>query len=405
VKGDVLLLSQDDVNLFVDRHRNVNGLVIDGKLIIGSRENEVDASDIFDISGLSNIVEVTGKLQVGSNPELTTTAGLQNIRGVGGLNINRNNNLTSFTFNSLKTVHDQFVIYWNNSINSLDGFSALASVGSYFSIEMNESLATLKGLGALDTLYSVEITDNPALVDISALASLVRVGNDVLIDGNNSLVTLNGLEKLQYVGADFSLDKGCLMCGNEKLKDIQVSSLAFIGGDCRLSNNTNAEVIDFPGLIEIKGTLDLNGFNKLSHFAGFGGLLKIGGDLSIRSNEVLSDLDGFSKLDSLGGYLRIYANPSLATMNFASLTSVNLISVFSNPRITSFNGFFNSQIIINTGVEISWNSGLNDFCSLRPLVDRARASGVNALIDIVNNGDHNDGEYTNDYSWIKANCY
>jgi hypothetical protein len=405
VKGDVLLYSQDDVNLFVDRHKDIRSLVIGGKLIIGSLENTFGPSDIHDISGLSNIVEVTGNLQVVNNPGLGTTAGLQNIRRVGdNFNISRNENLTALTFDNLKTVQGQFIIYWNKSIGSMDGFTGLTSVGSYFTIGMNESLVSLDGLGALDTLYSVNITNNPALTDISTLTNLVWIKDDVLIDGNPSLRTLSGLEKLQYVGGDFLLDKGCLECGNESLKEIKLISITFIGGDCKLSNNTNAEVIDFPRLTEIKGALQLDGFAKLSGFEGFKVLSKIGGDLSVKNNQRLSELNGFSNLASLGGSLRIHANEVLKSMDFGGLKFAEFISVTKNPGIISFDGFFMSGIVINNGVEASWNKGLNDLCSLKPLIDKVKASTTNAVIVIVNNGNHKEGEYTNDYSWIKANC-
>jgi len=404
LKGDVLLYSQNDVNSFVDKHKNIQSLVIAGKLIIGSPENKADPSDIQDISGLSNIVEVIGKLQIGSNPRLPTTKGLQNIRSVGDLNINRNENLVSLTFDNLESVHGQFVIFWNKSITSLDGFFALTSIGSYFNINLNESLMSLNGLGTLDTLRSMDITNNSALADISVLTDLVWVKEDVVIDGNPSLSTLSGLENLQYVGGDFLLDKGCLMCGNENLKEIRPVSLTFIGGDCKLSNNMNAAEIDFTRLKEIQGSLELNGFTQLSQIDGFERLSRIGGDLSVKNNQALIDLDGFSNLNFLGGYLRVHANPSLESMRFGSLAFAKYISVVNNPGIVSFDGFFGSGIVINIGIEISRNNGLTDLCSLKPLIERAKVSATNPVTDIFNNGSQNQEGYTNDYLWIEAKC-
>ena len=402
--ADVVLTTQQEVDAFVEDHKNIKTIIIDGNLVVGAPLGTFHSTDIHDISGLSNVAQVTGDLYVRGNPGLQTTLGLQHVQRVGGLfNINKNESLETLRFENLESVDGQFVIHWNPSITSLEGFGKLNHIGSYFNVSLNQSLASMTGLGRLDTLYSLEISDNANLTDISALRDLVWVKTSVLIE-NSALTTLAGLEKVQYVGGDFLLNKGCLNCGNEQLSEIQLSELGYIGGDCNLANNENAVSIDFPALTRIGGSLVLDGFENISAFDGFQTLEKIANELSIGRNRSLEQLTGFVALDSIGSYLRIYENPALTTLSFPQLTSVKVISISRNDAISTLDNSFNPHIAFTLGVQVEWNQGLVDLCSVKPLIDRAIATEETPLISIWNNGPGSEGQHVNNYPWIQENC-
>src|SRR5690606_12016608 len=115
--GDVELYSQAAVNNYATDHPNCTE--ISGGLYISG-------NDINDLSPLSNLTSVGGKLYISfnSNSNLTNLDGLSNLTSVGG----------------------DLEISYNSSLTNLDGLSNLTSVGADLVIYFNYSLTDISGL-------------------------------------------------------------------------------------------------------------------------------------------------------------------------------------------------------------------------------------------------------------------
>jgi len=200
-----------------------------------------------DLSGLHCLCEVQGDLTVGPNNGLTDLVGLDNLRSVFSLSVERSPALvtlagldrlesvvTSLELNTLLTlerldsldalqsVGGDLKIYDAPQLNRLAGLGALESVGYELSIQGcdsllglntldtldslerltisdNASLRTINGLGgALEGLLSIEITENNALVEIDGLDGVVEVSGTLDILDNPALESVTGLSAMTY---------------------------------------------------------------------------------------------------------------------------------------------------------------------------------------------------------------
>lgn len=378
VEHSVNLYSQEDVDDFVISNNNAAQIEIAGDLTIGSKEASSE-SNIIDISGLSNITRIEGKLLIKNNPELISVSNFENLTHVGHLSINRNRTLTEVSFSQLNEVDTYLMIFSNESIRTINGFNNLTKIGSSLYIVSNESLEKIEGFQLLNTINgALVITDNNNLNETKSFAELSHIGLDLII-------------------GEFCYNEECL---NARLKEIDFKKLKFIGGDCIIKDHPNLETISMSSLNEISGSLLLSRHPKLESGLNFRSLTKIAGDLQIESCTSLINLDAFNySLETIGAELTIENNHSMVSMDFQKIKSINKLSIEYNNKISSCTNFFPEDIKINTLV-IASNDNLEDLCSLKYLLDATILTTSDPLIVIYGNGSHDDND-----EWIQTNCY
>ncbi|WP_298510945.1 hypothetical protein [uncultured Kordia sp.] len=216
--GNVTLLSQQQVNEF-----GAFGLTgVNGDFIIG---NPNALTDIVDLTPLASITEITGRLAIIGNENLTSFQGLQNISSVEGYQLLIKNNpaitslagftnllsVTSLTIDgnngltSLAGIHNNFSVVSevrimnNSNLTSLQGIDALGlTTENDLRISNNDALMSLEGVENITQLRFLTIEDNDALNSMAAFESLTQV-LDLYLNNNDTLVTLVGLEQLMEV--------------------------------------------------------------------------------------------------------------------------------------------------------------------------------------------------------------
>ncbi len=146
-----------------------------GNLVI----QEARPGAIQSLSGLRNLQEVDGNLIIRLNRDLQDLRGLSSLRRISG----------------------ELNIQSNGQLSRLRGLERLNYVGSQMMIVGNPALINVDALVALKRVNgSCFIHKNPALQQITGLAQLLQIAGDLVLRENPSLTSLDGLEALQQIG-------------------------------------------------------------------------------------------------------------------------------------------------------------------------------------------------------------
>jgi hypothetical protein len=139
----------------------------------------IEGEDIVNLDSLSGIDTINGSLMICGNENLSSLAGLNNIKTIQG-------------YLSIGGIE----CWGNSSLTNLEGLNNLTSVGYSISVAFNSDLLTLSGLDSLSSVgHSVWIENNPSLKNLHGLESLASASS-IFISGNNSIINLNGLSNL-----------------------------------------------------------------------------------------------------------------------------------------------------------------------------------------------------------------
>ncbi|ALM49352.1 hypothetical protein AMR72_10870 [Flavobacterium psychrophilum] len=329
-----------DTGYFIKSQADVNLLAfssickIEGDLYIGS-DLRSPASDITDLSGLSTIQEVTGKLVIVINNELQNLHGLENIKKVGALEIIDNSKLTSLE---------------GLSIVEITGVTDSNNQKSGLLILRNDALTNLKGLENLTSVPSVKLSQNKALKDITALAGLESLPELELIE-NYALINLEGFNNLTNVGS-IRLESNLLLNSLGAFDNLTDLGSFYCGGN--------------PMLLSLKG------FEKLTKI----------NVLSVLQSQFTS-LEGIQNVRSID-YLRIESNPKLNNIaQLDKLTSVHSVDLRDNQSLVSLQGLHNLKSCIYK-INIQENNALTSVSALSSLesIDELEIRDCNALTSL-----------------------
>jgi len=164
--GNVTLTTQAEVDAFPS-----SCTIITGNLTIGLPSG---ATDINDLSNLSNLEEITGDLSIRFNPNLMSLNGLSSLTSV-----------------------DKLFVQFNDELTDMSALTQLNT--DFVGIAFNPSLETLNGLSGITTASTIVIQDNNALIDVSGLSNLTTVNSDINITNNAVLENIEGLTSLASV--------------------------------------------------------------------------------------------------------------------------------------------------------------------------------------------------------------
>ncbi|MEN0045920.1 MAG: DUF4397 domain-containing protein, partial [Bacteroidota bacterium] len=167
--GDIVINSQSQLDLFLEVCDTIKGNLI------------IRNSDVIDLSPLSNVVHVEGRLEIVGNSNLTNIIGLESLVAVdGSVAIENNPQLFAIQgLSSLGQIGGSLRISNNSNLLSLQGLEALNNVGEEgLFISSNVALETLNGLQNIRTIEGrIEITDNLNLIDYCDLSEVLASEN------------------------------------------------------------------------------------------------------------------------------------------------------------------------------------------------------------------------------------
>ncbi len=336
---------------------------------------EIRGEDITSLAGLSNIRSVGGDFIIANNPRLTVLTGLGNLNTIGwNLVIHNNDSLSSLTgMNNLSGIGNELQIQSNDALITLEGLEGVEAVGS-LSIRSNYALSGLEGLENLQTLNgSLVIYSNRELYSLEGLRGLQHIGGLISINFNDALQSLAGLNNIDP-GSIYELsivNNGSLsvcdvesICGYLSAPNSQVNiggnapgcrskiELAYLCGTALPCNNeplvlssqfdvdvfaqVYPDCMDYPGNVTIRG-------EDITNLDGLSELHSTGGNLNISYNDLLPGLDGLESLESVGGDLSIYSNPALVSLEgLLGLQSIHgALAISSNYGLQSLAGLDN----------------------------------------------------------------
>jgi hypothetical protein len=351
-----------NADVIVNSQAGLAGLVgvsrINGNLSIGGPITSTDLSE------LTQLNTVTGRLQIFDTPSLRSLAGLANLRVVGDLTLGRLVNVTDFTPLSGVPAVATLTLTGMPQVTSLAAFGGMSYSGLV--ITQMPGLTTLSDLknapGAMTG--PITLSGNARLFDASVLRNVVTVGGSFSVTGNPLFTTLNDFVGLTQV-------TGAVVIGGTGLTAPGPASLAHIGGSLTVNvNELDAlSTFDLPGLEDVGGDLVLDDARNApgspasapllvrlsaleligNNVSGGGGASRRifdlslpnialigGGDLSLltglrnlAANGFVSnatiEISGDPDLKTLvlggihansGGWIEIDGNPSLATLQF-----------------------------------------------------------------------------------------
>jgi len=357
-QGDIVLNSQQEIEDFAATYPGC--AEIPGNLTI---------KNATDLSGLSQIVTITGELKLENNI-LPSLNGLHNINSIGtnvilfnndivnfnGLNITTtignltitNNNIASFSGSSISEVGGNLTIS-KNICENFSGLENLTTIGGQLFIGNHIQLTEFTGLENLTSVgTNIELHNNRNLSTISALSGISSMNGKLSLIANNTLTSLTGLENI-----DANDIQNLIVATNPNLSICSILNVCTYlenDGPHNISGNTqgcNTETEVLYGCSNTNiscpmGDITLTLQQQIDDFASIVNCNSIPGRLIIRGETTTSinNLDGLSQLTSIEGGLEIDANNALTSLSgLENLTTTGYdLIINNNKNLTNLTG-------------------------------------------------------------------
>jgi hypothetical protein len=238
------------------------GAAVNCELLGQVLQGDVVISNGLDIKALEEIELITGDVLI-DGTLLSSLAGLEALKTIGGnLTITNNTNLKKLSGSAL---------------------SNLEIVGGSITVDNNAALTSVD-LPSLVSAGAINITFNPALLEITGYANLALVEDHIKIEGNAGLTTLSGFGSLERIGGQGSCAEGCYLPGEGGLDLIEqmglsemtaFESLSTVEGGIYL-REIAIDVLNFPELTDAGDGFEYDGWQveeillpKLEHCIQF----------------------------------------------------------------------------------------------------------------------------------------
>ncbi|MEM9544512.1 MAG: hypothetical protein AAGA77_00995 [Bacteroidota bacterium] len=151
-------------------HSSINTLDLTGIEIIDGPLHLVN-TDAKDLSFLSGIKEVRGKIEIANNEDLESLFGLENLQFVETINIRLNKNLRNVS--SLRDVQIEKALHLvQNGIEQVPVFNGLANPS--IEINIDEPMESLEIISSIESASNIRVVDSK-LVDLADFKNLKEI--------------------------------------------------------------------------------------------------------------------------------------------------------------------------------------------------------------------------------------
>jgi hypothetical protein len=184
------------------------------------------------LDGLGPLESVEGRIDVRGNPVLRDLSGLSGLKQVAG---------------SIY-VHD------NDALLTLEDLNELVSLRGILEISDNDALVDLTGLGAFAAARGLWISDNDALATLDGLDGFWAQSLDLLLEvsGNPVLTDVRALANLQGTLRDVRFSD------NDSLREVSLNSgLTILSGALVVTENAVLETLLVPGLTHVAQAVEI----------------------------------------------------------------------------------------------------------------------------------------------------
>ncbi len=240
------------------------------------------------------------------------------------------------------------------SITDLSPLAGLTTIdwNSWLTIS-GTSVVSLAGLDGLTSVFSVDISNNALLTDITALFSIGTHTGALFINGNTLLTNLNGLDNVTELPVG-----GLFIENNPSLTDLGgVSNITSIGASLVIGNND--------------ALVDLNDLAGLTH---------VPSNMSINNNDALTDISALGNLVDFDAVFYLRLNSQLTQLgDLSNMTGLDGLIIWSNNLLNNVDGLSGLKTVADTGLAISYNNSLSNLDGLAGL------ESSDANVEISNN--------------------
>ena len=349
----------------------------------------IDLPDLIEITDLKNVTEIEGRLALAGLPHLENLSGLEHLEKVGGsLTIgidglgHTNDKLHDLTaLSGLKSINGRLTISNNSSLRSLSGLENIdpSSMVQFYSSTGSPGL---------------RITFNPVLSECSIQPICDYLNTDSV--GAEIFSNYTGCESADTIKRYCRDTQACFAdtIVLDEQDDIDGFSAAFptchtFFSHILISEKEKGNINNLRGLHSIhsiRGDLIIRGNSGLKSLEGLDSLFYLMGDLLIQNNEQLSSLNGLEGIDTLNHNFVLDSNASL--INFRGLERLTHIhgrfEVHKNNKLVNFE-HLDSLKSIGSEFSITYNASLESFEGLKRLNHLKVHNFLSALIIKYNN--------------------
>ena len=319
---DVILTSQTQIDLFT-YYYNLECQIISGNL-------DISGDGISDLSGLANIIEVRGYINIHDCPSLTNLEGLDNIASIYDyIQLENNEILTDISaLNGIDpNTIDSLIIQGNAELSncSIEAFCNYALSNNSVTIIENNNSGCINfeefEEGCLGLIQNLVFTSQEEIDNFpSNCYSCASINGDVLIEGSD----ITNLDSLAYIEEIIGFLNIGGVDGNPNLTSIAgLENLSFVGGELLINNNSSLTTLN--GLAQSENAMQLSDLES------------VGGNVEITNNNALLNLVGLEDLTSIEGSLIISDNDellSLAGIENIDPSGISSITITNNPMLS-----------------------------------------------------------------------
>ena len=355
---------------------------------IGGHLKIYGSDSLKDLTGLEKIDSVFGNIIIGSTtgpmPSLKSLDGLDNLTFVGGrFEIDSCSVLQDITaLSNIKEIQGK-LIFWR--IDSLKDISALGQLENLGALEMFRLpvLQNLEGLEKIETLEELSLFYLDSLSSLVGLNNLNFVEKRVKIWDMYALTSLDGLHSLKNIGGDLSIEYNYVL---ENFQDLE--NLETVGGDVSFYRIYKIQDLsDFKALHFIGGELDVSRMHGLKSLEGMSKLETISG-LYISYNESLISFDGLENVQLIDEWSYIYINDNPSLLDITAIQNLdpqNIQSISINDNLMLSNCAIESICTLLTipGANIVIENNAAGCLSNEEVDDICTPSGIEPL-SIIN---------------------
>jgi hypothetical protein len=295
--GDVVLLTQADVEAFVEEVKDIDQ--INGSITIGAATGQ---DTVYSLAGLEHLKVIKGGIIINATYAGEDLTVFERLEKTNELLIT-SKKVKTVRFPKLAVAHADLNFNQATAIQTLD-FPELTAIDKGLRIYYVNSLANMNFPKLQEVMESITIeyvTNKLQSVDFPALQ---KVGGTFTMYSLNNVESVN-FPALQTVNGNLSFPTSPI------LTTLNFPALQTIAGNLTIPNATNLTLTEqsFPELEYIKGEL-------------------------IVQLQSLTSLEAFRALDSIGRRLYLYNLPNLTSLGLSSLKAVNEINLLIVPLLT-----------------------------------------------------------------------
>ncbi len=366
----IVLTSQAEIDAFSNNNLTCEKII--GDVLI----QEANPGNITNLSGLSQLTAIAGKLTIRNNQLLENLSGLNQLTSVSaGILIDNNTSLTTLQgLNQLVEIENELIISNNPALNDMTALTKLKTIDGTLQILNNDALPSLTGLDfieyqIIDSLVLVG-SENLSICDVFPMCNYIQTGGVATISGN-------AIGCMDIAELSSACNDQCLLDGIEFNTQSDIDNFVVnypgctrIAGDVSISDTGGGDITNLDGLnplTKIYGDLTIIGNNNLTTLAPLEHLNYVRHELHIRENQKLLNLEGVENMEEIGK-LTIRNNHGLKELvRFNNLERVNGgISITNNDSLNLVGGMDNLQAIAS-GLNLSNNNQLVEVAGFQQL--------------------------------------